>query len=104
MAAGCADFDVHISQQEIDLAICRSDQVLGHGVNDTISDIVFVRPETFKPENTRAIAREISRVNGKLQNQKRSYLLIGFGRWGSADPWLGIPVQWQDISGKTRYR
>ena len=99
MAAACADFDVHISQQEIDQAICQSDQVLGHGVIDTISDIVFVRPETFKPESTRAIAREISRLNGMLRKQKRSYLLIGFGRWGSADPWLGIPVQWQDISG-----
>jgi len=98
MAAGCADFDVHISEQEIDLAFCRSDQVLGHGVIDTISDIVFVRPDTFKPESTRAIAREISRVNAALQKQKRSYLLVGFGRWGSADPWLGIPVQWQDIS------
>jgi len=99
MAAGCAYLDVHISETEIKRAFCRSDQVLGHGINDTISDIVFVRPATFKPENTRAIAREISRVNGALQKQKRAYLLIGFGRWGSADPWLGIPVQWQDISG-----
>jgi CheY-like chemotaxis protein len=99
MAAVCADIDIRISTAEIEQAFCRSDEVLGHGVNNTISDIVFVRPETFKPENTRVIAREISRINGGLQKQKRSYLLIGFGRWGSADPWLGIPVQWQDISG-----
>jgi CheY-like chemotaxis protein len=98
MAASCGDLDVRINTAEIDLAFCRSDQVLGHGINNTISDIVFVRPKEFKPANTRTIAREISRINAKLQKEKRSYLLIGFGRWGSADPWLGIPVQWQDIS------
>ena len=69
------------------------------GALDSIVDIVYVRPDTFKPEATRAVAREIARINGELQKNKRPYLLIGPGRWGSADPWLGIPVQWQDISG-----
>ncbi|HOP48968.1 MAG TPA: phosphoenolpyruvate synthase/pyruvate phosphate dikinase, partial [Desulfobacteraceae bacterium] len=64
-----------------------------------ISDIVYVNPDTFKTESTVIIAEEISRINSILLAEKRPYLLIGPGRWGSADRWLGIPVQWRHISG-----
>jgi hypothetical protein len=60
---------------------------------------VYVRPESFDPAQTVAIAAEISAFNGRLQAAGRKYLLIGPGRWGSADSWLGIPVRWKDISG-----
>jgi hypothetical protein len=63
-----------------------------------MSDIVFVKPETFDPAATRIIAAEVGALNRRLAVAGRSYLLIGPGRWGSADPWLGIPVQWGDIS------
>ncbi len=99
MAAGSEYRDVQIMPEETEKAFCSSEMVLGHGISDSIVDIVYVRPDTFKPEATRAVAKEISKLNGELQKSKRSYLLIGPGRWGSADPWLGIPVQWQDISG-----
>jgi DNA-binding NarL/FixJ family response regulator len=99
MAAGSEYRDVKIMPEAIDKAFCSSEMVLGHGVSDSIVDIVYVRPDTFKPEATRTVAKEISKLNGELQKSKRAYLLIGPGRWGSADPWLGIPVQWQDISG-----
>ena len=92
-------FDVQITQDDIDKAFCYSSKPLGHGINADIKDIVYVKPETFDTKNTRIIAKEISRINAKLIKEQKSYLLVGPGRWGSADPWLGIPVKWEDISG-----
>jgi hypothetical protein len=98
MIADIGMISVKISEEEISRAFCSSNQILGHGINDQITDIIFVRPESFQPGITRAVAKEISQFNARLQKKNRRYLLIGPGRWGSADPWLGIPVQWQDIS------
>jgi hypothetical protein len=64
-----------------------------------MSDIILVKPDTFNPAATTSIATEVGTLNRRLAAAGRSYLLIGPGRWGSADPWLGIPVQWGDISG-----
>jgi hypothetical protein len=72
---------------------------LGHGTVDTIQDIVYVKPDRFKGDKTRTMAREISRINAALVQRNRPFLLTGPGRWGSSDPWLGIPVNWSDISG-----
>jgi len=82
-----------------DQLICRSDQVLGNGHIDNIHDIVMVDLETFDRSLTVDIAREVAMYNIELNEQARPYLLIGIGRWGSADPWLGIPVAWDEISG-----
>ncbi|MGE5109631.1 MAG: PEP/pyruvate-binding domain-containing protein [Acidobacteriaceae bacterium] len=79
--------------------IVASKTVLGNGSIDGVSDIVYVRPDTFSPEHTREIALEIGEVNRELCERKRPYLLIGFGRWGSTHPSLGIPVDWSQISG-----
>lgn len=75
-----------------------SERVLGNGAVNNVTDIVFVKPESFKAENTREIASEVEEINKYLTEQKRKYLLIGFGRWGSTDRWLGIPVEWGQIS------
>ncbi|MCK5340162.1 MAG: phosphoenolpyruvate synthase/pyruvate phosphate dikinase, partial [Desulfobulbaceae bacterium] len=99
MVAGQERFDVQISQDERAQAFCSSSQALGHGLNEEITDIIFVKPSDFDPAATQAIAREIGTLNTGLVNEQRPYLLIGPGRWGSADRWLGIPVRWQDISG-----
>jgi len=72
---------------------------LGNGHYDDILDVVCVDRERFDRTATPAIAREIGEMNRKLVNAGRPYLLVGPGRWGSADRWLGIPVQWADISG-----
>ncbi len=77
--------------------ICYSNQVLGNGKTDNIYHIMYVNPDTFKRENTQDIAKEIESLNKKL-GSKNPYLLIGPGRWGTADPWLGIPVEWNQIS------
>jgi hypothetical protein len=58
-----------------------------------------VRPDTFDPARTVDIAADIGRINGRLTAEDRPYLLIGPGRWGTADRWLGIPVDWRQISG-----
>jgi hypothetical protein len=91
------DTDLHDSNQEG--AFCRSNQVLGNGVIPTITDIIVVRPESFNRSRTKEVAREIMVLNDKLMREGRPYLLIGPGRWGSLDPWLGIPVKWEQICG-----
>jgi hypothetical protein len=99
MVADLETQDVKITAQDVQKAFCFSTQALGNGRNQEISDIVYVKPEDFKPESTVAMAKEIGRLNAELVKEKRPYLLVGPGRWGSADRWLGIPVQWHDISG-----
>ena len=79
--------------------ITASDKVLGNGLIDDIQDIVYVIPDKFELKNTQKIAEEIEIINKTLVDEDRPYLLIVFGRLGSSDPWLGIPVNWGQISG-----
>jgi hypothetical protein len=99
MAAGEAHFEVEIGDGEITRAFCYSTQALGHGNIYHIRDIVFVEPEAFDPGATPKIAEEIGKINSSLFARNKPYLLVGPGRWGSFDRWLGIPVKWHDISG-----
>jgi CheY-like chemotaxis protein len=92
-------YHVSISAEERGKSFCHSHQVLGHGVFDSIHDIIMVKPADFDPAKTVEIAAEINGLNKTLLQAGLPYLLVGPGRWGSADRWLGIPVQWQDISG-----
>ena len=78
--------------------IISSDSALGNGVFRGIHDIVYVKPESFNAANNKAVAIEIEKINLKFVKQGKGYILIGPGRWGSADPWLGIPVKWPQIS------
>lgn len=79
--------------------IIFSDTALGNGRYSDIKDLILVEPEKFDPAKTSEIALMIDEVNQKLLKEGRNYLLIGPGRWGSADKWLGIPVKWPQISG-----
>jgi hypothetical protein len=72
---------------------------MGNGTVDSIRDVVYVKPDAFEARMTPAIASELETFNRRLRNERKPYLLIGFGRWGSSDPWLGIPVNWGQISG-----
>ena len=76
---------------------CKSSFSLGDGKNWSIKDLIIVRPNTFDLSKSKEIAKELSKINSKF-NKGRQYILCGPGRWGSTDPWLGIPVQWQSIS------
>lgn len=98
MAAGRPCMEVAIEPADIAEALCYSDKALGNGIFEDIGDIVCVKPEAFDPAATRTIAADIGRFNAALDREKRRCLLIGPGRWGTADPWLGIPVQWRDIA------
>ena len=81
--------------------LLRSHNAIGHGIFNDIRDIVYVKTDNFTAGNNPAIADEIERINRTFiesEGQNGSYLLIGPGRWGSSDPWLGIPVKWPHIS------
>jgi len=90
---------VVLEQVEDARLVCRSDRTLGHGVIEGVRDIVYVDAEKFDRSRSREVAEEIAAFNETLTAQKRPYLLIGVGRWGSLDPWLGIPVKWDQIAG-----
>lgn len=79
--------------------LAASDNVMGNGCMDNIRDILYVVPETFSLKNTNTIAAEISHINRQLVETKTPYVLVGFGRWGTSNPSLGIPVNWGQISG-----
>jgi hypothetical protein len=79
--------------------LLASRSVMGNGVVEGLRDIVYARPETFTPRLSRVVGAEIAQRNDALLEAGRPYLLIGFGRWGSADPSLGIPVVWGQICG-----
>lgn len=79
--------------------LCQSAQVLGHGVIRDLRDVVVVGADTFDRSRSHDVAREIAALNARLLDERRDYLLIGPGRWGSNDPLLGIPVKWDQICG-----
>ncbi len=79
--------------------ICYSENALGNGTISEIKDIIYVDPDTFDMGQSPQIVPILRDLNLRLMEQKKPYLLIGPGRWGSADPWLGIPVIWSDIAG-----
>ena len=79
--------------------ILRSDSAIGHGIMNDIYDIVYIKTADYSASNNPAIAEEVERINRTLLNENREYVIIGPGRWGSSDSWLGIPVKWPAISG-----
>lgn len=91
---------VKISDDEISSPnlLLYSAKAMGNGIEENLCDVVFVKPEKFDKKFTVKIAEEISYFNKKFLEENKKYLLIGFGRWGSADRWLGVPVNWSDIS------
>jgi hypothetical protein len=90
---------VEISREDVARAFCHSHNALGNAEHTDMADILYVKPDIFDAGRTTEIAREIGELNAVLLKEKRKYLLIGPGRWGSADRWLGIPVSWAEISG-----
>ncbi|MBR1594204.1 MAG: phosphoenolpyruvate synthase [Alloprevotella sp.] len=92
--------------------LISSRSVLGNGIIPEIYDVVYVKTDTFGAENNPETAREIGRLNATFDPEGTGYVLIGPGRWGSSDPWLGIPVKFPDIAcakvivecGLDRYR
>ncbi len=79
-------------------AIIISHNALGNGIIDNIHDFVYVKPDAFDSARTKEIADVISKLNTLIRKKGANYVLVGPGRWGSNDPWLGVPVKWAQIS------
>ncbi len=78
--------------------ILSSTSVLGHGIINDVHDIIYVKTGAFNAANNQLIAYEIEKMNRQFTGTDKNYVLVGPGRWGSSDPWLGIPVKWPHIS------
>lgn len=79
-------------------AIIYAQKALGIGSIEDVEDIIYVRSKNFDKARTKEITKEINIINSKMKESGRHYILVGPGRWGSSDPWLGIPIKWPDIS------
>ncbi|MGK9476954.1 PEP/pyruvate-binding domain-containing protein [Melioribacter sp. OK-6-Me] len=91
--------ELDVSNYSHDTLLCKSNNVLGNGIKNDIRDIVYVNRHKFESKFTSMMAEEVEYFNNKLIGMRAPYLLIGIGRWGSLDPWLGIPVIWEQING-----
>ncbi|UCB58319.1 MAG: hypothetical protein JSV67_06890 [Thermoplasmatales archaeon] len=91
--------DVNIENIDVDKVLCYSENALGNGIISGFKDIVYIKSESFDMSNSNRAVSQIRRMNLKLMDAGKPYMLIGPGRWGSADPWLGIPIIWSDIAG-----
>ncbi len=99
LIAGGEPEDVRVGDAMALEAFCYSEGALGNGQRLDIRDLIYVLPETFDAAHTAEIAQEVGKINLELRAESRPYVLIGPGRWGSSDPWLGVPVTWDQISG-----
>ena len=89
---------INLANIKPEQTIIYSESALGNGTFKGVSDLVYVKPESFNPAKNKDIAGDIERINIEFVKKGAGYVLIGPGRWGSTDPWLGIPVRWPQIS------
>jgi len=91
--------DLSLDHVEPSQLLCQSSKVLGNGRIENLNDVVVVDSQRFERSRSQEVAKAVAHFNSLLSAENRPYLLIGVGRWGSNDPWLGIPVEWDEISG-----
>ena len=91
--------DLSLDNADAQRVLCQSSKVLGNGRIENLYDVVVVDSQRFERSRSQEVAKAVAHFNGLLGAENRPYLLIGVGRWGSNDPWLGIPVEWDEISG-----
>ncbi len=92
------DVTVELDEEDAEHAVVVSEVALGHGRREAISDLIFVDPDLIDRSMTPQIAQAAEVINRRLREADRRSILVGPGRWGSRDPWLGIPVEWPQIS------
>ncbi len=93
------ELNFRIGEVDVQQTIIYSEKAMGNGVFKNISHLLYVKPESFNASKNTYIVKEIEDLNNKLLSTKENYVLVGPGRWGSSDPWLGIPIKWAQISG-----
>jgi len=98
MSASAKYSEVSVDDIAASDTICISPQTMGNGIFTGLYDFVYLDPDTFDVARSLEIADEVGRLNQELIRENRRYILLGFGRWATADRWLGIPVQWHQIS------
>jgi hypothetical protein len=91
--------DIACESIPVDKLLCRSERVLGNGRIEGVRDIVYVDSAKFDRGRSAEVASVVAGMNDRLTRERRPYVLVGPGRWGSFDPWIGIPVVWHQISG-----
>lgn len=107
-----ADLNEDLNAIPEDQLLLKSVNSLGQGIMDDIQDVIYVKTEGYSASNNQLIAYDIEKLNKRFLDEGKHYILIGPGRWGSSDTWLGIPVKWPNISaarviveaGLTNYR
>ncbi len=99
MALGERGAPVRFQKVPREEILCDTSQCLGSGVFEGIQDIIYIKHQDFDASRTQDMALQVGKFNKSLVAEKRPYILIGPGRWGSSDPWLGVPVQWSQING-----
>ena len=107
-----AGLDEDLSVIPDERLLLKSENSLGHGVMDDIQDVIYVKTEGYSASNNQLISYDIEKLNRRFLDEGKHYILVGPGRWGSSDTWLGIPVKWPNISaariiveaGLTNYR
>jgi len=94
------DETIHLDPDRIDPAnaILISEAALGNGIIKEIADIVYIKPDAFDASKSLHYATQLEEINDRFLKEKKKYILVGPGRWGSSDPWLGIPIRWPQIS------
>lgn len=86
-----------LTQTDQQDTILYSTSALGHGIIQNVQDIIYVKTEAFNSADNQLIGFELEKLNSKFTNSESGYILVGPGRWGSSDPWLGIPIKWPHI-------
>jgi len=92
------NFNENLDKIPLENSIIFSKRALGNGVIDNIFDLIYIKPENFDSAGNQQLVEQIDKLNSQLAAENRHYVLIGPGRWGSSDAWLGVPVKWQHIS------
>ena len=98
LLGNASDYSVNMDKIEKDSILMFSEKGMGNGIIEDIEDVIYVDPAAFKKAETVEIAGEVNLLNAEMIAQKRKYILIGPGRWGTRDRWIGIPVNWPQIS------
>ncbi|MDE5424276.1 pyruvate, phosphate dikinase [Ancylomarina sp. DW003] len=98
LVAGADDYNIDLDSIVPEESLLISDKGMGNGLIEDIADVIFIDPDLFEKDMTPQIADKIAEINQRMHEEDKNYILVGPGRWGTRDKWIGIPVKWKDIS------
>nr|WP_321453429.1 PEP/pyruvate-binding domain-containing protein [uncultured Carboxylicivirga sp.] len=98
LLGGAQNYSINMSHIDEQKIVLQSSQSMGNGKNKTVNDVIYIDAAKFDKAKTQEMAIEVERLNRKMKASGRHYVLIGPGRWGTRDKWIGIPVNWTQIS------